>query len=304
MENDPISLGGRMKLYEQQSAKMDMCNDCVTMIRLDGNAFHTWTRKAKLRRPFDYRFIRTMQRVTKSLCEEIPNCVIGYTQSDEISLIMKRGDGESPQYWFENRIQKLCSVSASMSAAFFARYIGEYRKINSSVPAFFDARVMFMPDVDECVNCLIWRQNDGIRNSISSMAQSMFSNKELLNKNSDEQKSMMLEKGADWSKLPNFIRMGTMVHKRKEPRIFEGRKFYRGLFYIDLKTPRLSENKQYVIDAYNFKVEGALNEQETSVSISDSDCSSDLAAVHNGSKRKQEDLQAESESYESSNQIS
>ena len=244
------TLGDRMKNYEDEALTMDQ-SFCPVVIRLDGNSFHTWVKKAQLKKPFDSRLVETMQQTTLALCESIPGCVMGYTQSDEISLCIRCDQSEKSMPWFGNRIQKLCSVSASICTAKFneiaKKLIGE-----DCPAAYFDSRVIYMPSMEECVNCFIWRQNDCIKNSVSALAQSMFSTKQLLNKRQNEQLAMMLGKGTDWNSIPTQLRHGTFVHRKKEPGSYNGIAYERRAFFIDTETPRFSLDKEFVVNAYNF----------------------------------------------------
>ena len=249
------TLGDRMKQYESEALSLDSCSDRYVVLRLDGCHFHTWVKKAHLRKPFDERMVRAMQNTTLALCEEINTCIMGYCQSDEIMLVLKRGENPGSEPWFGNRIQKLCSISASICSVAFNDAIGEYVDSVELERAYFDSRVMFLPSLDECVNCLIWRQNDCIKNSISSLAQSMFSPKELNGKRGDEQIAMMLQKETDWNALPTVLRMGTLVHKRRTKGTYNGMEYFRGVFFMDGDIPRFSQNRQFLLDAYNFDVE-------------------------------------------------
>lgn len=80
-----MTLGDRMKEYEMQS-RTRLLRRTPVIIRLDGKAFHTLTRG--LDKPFDRDFMEIMQKTMLSLCEQIQGCVLGYTQSDEITLVL------------------------------------------------------------------------------------------------------------------------------------------------------------------------------------------------------------------------
>ena len=126
-DNEKDTLGNRMKVYEANATEYSG-NALPVVIRLDGSAFHTWTRKAMLKKPFDMRLIRAMQNTTLALCGNIPGCVMGYTQSDEISLAIRCDQSEKSEPWFGNRMQKLCSISASICTAWFNEFIAEEMK--------------------------------------------------------------------------------------------------------------------------------------------------------------------------------
>ena len=105
------SLGDRMKGYEGVSRNF-LTRRVPAIIRLDGKAFHTFTKG--MEKPFDLVLTQAMQETMKHLCENIQGCVLGYTQSDEITLVLTDYATIQTDAWFGYNIQKMCSVSASM----------------------------------------------------------------------------------------------------------------------------------------------------------------------------------------------
>lgn len=122
-------LGVRMKTFYEQIPKTKLMRRCPVAIRIDGKAFHTFTRG--FQKPFDEVLIKSMQETTKYLCENIQGCVLGYTQSDEITLILVDYKKLTSSAWFDYEVQKICSITASMATmAFnklFEKYVDEYR---------------------------------------------------------------------------------------------------------------------------------------------------------------------------------
>jgi tRNA(His) 5'-end guanylyltransferase len=173
-------LGNRMKKNYENRTRYFLPRRTNTIIRIDGEAFHTFTRGFD--KPFDYILMSAMDNTTKSLCGEIQGCVMGYCQSDEISLLLTDFDKPTTDAWFDGNIQKIVSVSASMATGFFNDHLRSASDLNYGDPfaltdktAFFDARVFTIPDNDEVINYFIWRQKDAVRNSISMVAQSLYS---------------------------------------------------------------------------------------------------------------------------------
>ncbi len=205
------SLGDRMKSNYEDRSRYFLPRRTYTIIRLDGKAFHTYTRH--LEKPFDMDLIEDMAEVTKFLCENIQGCVLGYTQSDEISLLLVDFDKPTTSAWFDGNIQKMASISASMAAAKFNE-IRSPREAHRNL-AFFDSRVFSISDRIEVMNYFIWRQKDATRNSISMAAQSKFSHKELQGKSSSDMQEMLFTlKGINWNDYPTSCKNGTMVTKK------------------------------------------------------------------------------------------
>ena len=237
------ALGTRMKEYYESIPKTKLTRRMPVIIRIDGKAFHTFTKG--FARPFDEVLIKTMQETTKYLCENIQGCVLGYTQSDEISLVLVDYKNLNTSAWFDYEVQKMCSIAASMATmAFnkiFAKNVAQENALTSEwldngelnpnyknkelqslwaahwkaldKGAMFDARVFNLPK-EEVANYIYWRQLDASRNSVQMTGQANFSDRELQGKScSDIQDMLMLQKGINWNNYPVPQKRGTCVIK-------------------------------------------------------------------------------------------
>ena len=178
-------------------------------------------------KPFDDIFVKTMQETMKYLCENIQGCVLGYAQSDEISLVLRNYTEINTDAWFGNNLQKMCSVSASIATMAFNKAfranIEDYCAFNSKATferrsiyinayehgALFDSRVFTIPKEEVC-NYFIWRQQDATRNSIQSVGQANFSHKELYKKSTkDIQDMLMTQEGINWNDYATTLKRGS-----------------------------------------------------------------------------------------------
>lgn len=225
--SDTTSLGTRMKENYENRTRYKLLRRIPTIIRLDGKAFHTYTKG--LDKPFDEGLIEDMQETTKYLCENIMGVKCGYTQSDEISLVLTDYDNLQTQAWFDGNLQKMASISASMATAKFneLRRLRINKKVNwlldeigmfpfppkQSILAFFDARVFQIPEKEEVVNYLVWRQRDAEKNSVAMLAQSLYSQTELHKKNGTDMQEMCFQKGQNWNNLHFSKKRGSLILK-------------------------------------------------------------------------------------------
>lgn len=194
--------------YESRSGTY-LTRRTPVIIRLDGKAFHTYTKG--LDKPFDEGLISDMEETTKFLCENIQGVRIGYCQSDEISLLLTDYEQLDTQAWFDYNVQKIVSISASMATAKF----NELRsKRGIEKLAYFDSRVFSIPKEEIC-NYFKARQRDAVKNSISMLAQSLYSHKELHGKNSSDKQEMCFQKGHNWNDLDYRKKRGCTVRKFK-----------------------------------------------------------------------------------------
>ena len=209
-KNKTDALGDRIKENYENITRYKLMRRSYTIIRLDIVAAHTFTKGFD--KPFDDFFIDSMNETAKFLCSKIMGIKCAYTQSDEITLIIVDFEKLESQSWFDNNLQKMCSVSAGMASAKFNE---EFNKRNPNLNrlAFFDARVFQVPTRSEAMNTLLFRQNDAVRNSISMLAQSLYSHKELHGKNSDQLQELSFQKGYNWNNLEGGKKRGRLIKK-------------------------------------------------------------------------------------------
>ena len=221
-------LGTRMKQYYEQVPKFKLYRRTPVAIRIDGKAFHTFTRG--FAKPFDKVLGNAMVRTMEYLCKNIQGCVFGYTQSDEITLLLVDYQTFETDAWFDYEVQKICSISASMATMAFNKYfqeevrdwrdevfptnylghcIGELSPENIKLSevyalaqhkgAMFDARCFNIPKEEAC-NLVYWRQLDATRNSIQMVGQANFSHSELQGKSCSMIQDMLHEeRGINWN---------------------------------------------------------------------------------------------------------
>lgn len=253
------SLGDRMKRYEAVS-KTSLVSRMPVILRIDGCHFHTFTKGFE--KPFDEVMMKSMQDTMKYLCENIQGCVLGYTQSDEITLVLVDYQKLNSSAWFDNEVQKMCSVAASMAGMFFTRCFAynalmakvddeQYKKYENAIArgAYFDCRAFNVPKEDVC-NCVLWRQQDATRNSIQSLAQANFSHKEMFGLSCNKlQDKLFVEKGINWNDLSVEKKRGTCCIKiyymqdNKE----------RSKWVIDYNIPIFTQDRDYIEKLINFE---------------------------------------------------
>lgn len=216
-----LSLGDRMKDYEN-AYRIKLPKKSYVIIRVDGKAFHTYTKG--LEKPFDMPLVSAMNTTALYLARNIMNVKLAYVQSDEISLILSDTNKPNTEAWFDNNIQKMASVSASIATRVFNKTRLNQLGNQNMRWAEFDARVFLIPKDYEVLNYLVWRQQDTIRNSISMVADSLYSHKDLQGLNLSKKKELIKVKGYNWESFPDSLKLGRLVIKRESNPKLE--KFY------------------------------------------------------------------------------
>lgn len=212
------ALGDRMKAYEMLEVGRKLLPLIPAIARIDGRSFSRFTKG--LERPYDIRLSDLMVETVKYLVEET-HASCGYTQSDEISLVYY-SDSVKSEIFFNGRIQKMESVLAGMASTYFTYRCSEFlpptyvRKLPH-----FDARVWNVPTKEEAANCLLWREWDATKNSISMAAQHYYSHTALMHKNGSEKQEMLFQAGVNWNDYPAFFKRGSYIRQRKTLRAFD-----------------------------------------------------------------------------------
>lgn len=288
------SLGDRQKQYEI-SSESQLVPKMPIIVRIDGKAFHTYTKG--MVKPFDELLGNAMKKTMQALCKDIHTCVFGYTQSDEITLVLRLPDRIKSQAYMNRRVQKIASLTASKATRYFNKFfteefekfacditseyshlcarltVMEFKRGKNSKEAKevreaikndahtklrelykkrcgeaeFDSRVFNVPEWD-CINNIIWRQQDAIRNSVEMVGHVHFTDKQLYKINVEGIKSMLKEqKCIDWEKdFTTYNKRGACCYKVTEKKIDKnGQKVLRGKWKIDENMPIIQENREW-----------------------------------------------------------
>lgn len=205
------TLGDRMKSYETPSTSRRAFKGQPIIARLDGKAFHTFTKG--LKRPYDERLSGLMTHVMSALVDRF-QANVGYTQSDEITLVWFADSSSKTEYPFDGRFQKMDSLLAAFATAKFNQQLATYLPEKADELPTFDCRTFVVPNLLEAYHSVLWRQQDCTKNAISMAAQSMFSHKSLQGmKSAQMQERMFAEKGVNFNDYPAFFRRGTFARR-------------------------------------------------------------------------------------------
>lgn len=207
------AFGDRMKAYESIETGNRFIPLLPIYVRLDGKCFSKFT--STMKRPFDEDMSRVMIDVTRRIVKET-GALAGYTQSDEISLLLYSDTSET-QVYFDGKKQKLVSVLAAMATSYFITEANKHwPQLIEKAPPMFDCRAINLPTRMEATNMFLWRARDATKNAVSMAARSLFSHNQLHGKSSHEMREMMLTvRDVDFDEYPEFFRFGTFVQRRK-----------------------------------------------------------------------------------------
>lgn len=204
-------LGDRCKDFEAAEAGRRAMRGLPLLARLDGRAFHTFTRD--LKRPYEHGMSVAMIETTRYLVQEM-TALVGYTQSDEITLAWFESSQSASDYAFDGRFQKLASVLAGMASTKFYQLVLEHLPGKAKDTPHFDCRVWQVPTLADAADVFIWREDDATKNSITMAAGAYYSDAELDGKNSGVKQEMLWQKGVNWNDYPAFFKRGSYLQRR------------------------------------------------------------------------------------------
>lgn len=200
------ALGDKHKKFEGMYYHYFLPNIPI-VVRLDGRAFHTFTKG--LNRPFDERLSNMMIDTTIELVKQT-HASIGYTQSDEITLVFSGSD----QPLFGGRQSKIETTLAAIASAKFNQLLMTTIPEKVSLLPTFDARAFQYPTKELAVESLIWRETDATRNSLTMLAHAHYSHKELQGKGFKAKHDMLHAVGVNWNDMPVHFKRGTYIKRQ------------------------------------------------------------------------------------------
>lgn len=258
---DKSTLGNRMKKYEN-SFNFVFPPRIPLMLRLDGVHFSKNVKRWQSKKPFDKRLTYAMQMTSKGLAEEIAGTCLVYSQSDEITMLIRDDMTYDTQPWHGKEMNKILSVAAAKATKLFNYYFFE-PQFCDSYPKYthlaeFDCRAYILPE-QEIINAFIWRQRDCTKNSVQMLYRSVCSHNSAKNKNGSElQDILMLEHNINWNDCAPAFKRGFTVYKKdimkSVPKRDENNQIIkdettlisRPAWCVDLETPIFTKDPNFI----------------------------------------------------------
>lgn len=211
------------------------------VVRLDGRGFTRQTREVwRLDAPFDVRFRDHMLDTVEHLMTACGfGVVYGYTQSDEISLLLRRDDAT-----FGRKTRKLLSILAGEASARFTLAMGQM--------ACFDARICPLPTPADVIDYFRWRHEDAHRNALNAHGywllrgqgqSAQAATAALAGLSVADKNELLFRGGIQFNTLPAWHKRGAALYMREEtrpgvdPRTGASRPALRRVLHRDLELP-------------------------------------------------------------------
>lgn len=208
-----MRLDDRMKGYER-AYNIKLPARLPVILRIDGNSFSKFTKKMGFKKPFDDTFIEAMDKTTKAILNYCSGAILGYYQSDEISILLRNDQTFNTDPFLSNRLNKICSLISGIASSTFS--------LHFQTTAIFDCRAFVVPE-NEVANYFLWRQQDAYRNAVQGYAYYTIANehgrrtaqKILHGKNIEEQLDKIYEYGVRFHEEPIDYIMGVILKKKE-----------------------------------------------------------------------------------------
>lgn len=237
-EKDPIM--SRMKQNYEFRQRHYLTRRTPVIIRCDIKAAHTYCRPLKDR--FHDGFIKVMNLTAIKLAEEIQGCQLIYLQSDELNILLHDYKKLTSHAWFDYCQNKVESISAAIASTTFSLNSYHIWGDDTLKPVYFDSRAFNLPEAEVC-NYFYARQRDAVKNSINSLAQSLYSHNQLQGKNSNQLQEMCFQAGVNWNDLSTYKKRGRCVFKQSYVNEDDATRTH---WVVDNEIPEFSQDRNYI----------------------------------------------------------
>ena len=208
------SLGDRMKSYEFETRNF-LQKKTPVIIRVDGKAFHTYTKPFKTDSdPYNCDIFDSMYCAMQQTHKAIQGCVVSYMQSDECSFLVLDTKAPETQAYFGYELPKIVSIVASTFTVNFYSTIQKFiakKNYNVDRLPIFDARAFNIP-FEDMSNYFVWRIKDAERNAIQNVARYVLGHKKIQGVPNVTVKQMLTEVGVDFDSLPLGFQRGVIYN--------------------------------------------------------------------------------------------
>lgn len=201
-------LDARMRVFETADDRCVLPGIFI-VVRLDGRGFTRLTKEIlDLEAPFDTKFRDVMLETTEHLLDCGFPVVYGYTQSDEISLLLHREAAT-----FARKTRKIVSVLSGEASARFTLSMGSM--------GCFDARISQIPSEALVRDYFHWRHEDAHRNALNAHCywllrkagkSAQAATSELLGLSGAEKNEFLFQNGINFKDLPSWQKRGSALY--------------------------------------------------------------------------------------------
>lgn len=209
-------LKDRIESY-YNSSDYHLLNRVPIIICINGRAFSKLT--SLLDKPFCDKFSDSMLSTTLKLCSEIEGALFSYQFNDEIVIMARNDQGVDTSPWYDNKLQKICSITSSIATAHFKNVSSSLELMGDGI---FTSQIFVVPTIAEAINTFVYKQQQNFHISVQSACfyeliktHNKNTIKEMLSGLSIDEKIDLLQQecNVDFNKYPITFRRGSAGYK-------------------------------------------------------------------------------------------
>lgn len=246
-----LKLKDRIEGY-QATSDYKLLNRLPIIICVNGRGFSKFTQL--LDKPYCPKFAECMFSTMLRLASSIDGALFSYQHNDEIVVIAKNDQSNETNPWYDNKLQKICSVTSSIATMHF-NDCADAVKLNVVGDPIFTSQVFAVPSISEAVNTIIYKQQQNFHTSIQSaclyeLIKKYDKNiiKEMLNGLSIDEKVDLLsqECNIDFNNYPTAFRRGCAAYK--VPKVVGDS--MKNKWYLNYEPPIFTKDQSFLTNIF------------------------------------------------------
>jgi tRNA(His) guanylyltransferase len=206
-----------------------------------------------LDKPYCPKFAECMTSTMLRLCTDVEGSLFGYQHNDEIVIVARNDYTNETNPWYDNKLQKICSVTSAIATSHFNRYASGIHLDVSGDPI-FTSQIFTTPNVGEAVNTLVYKQQQNFHTSIQFACVYELIKKhdkntirDMLSGLSVEDKiDLLSQEGTDFNAYPLSFRRGVSAYKI--PKVTDDT--VKNKWVIDTELPVFAKDQSFLTNIF------------------------------------------------------
>lgn len=224
-----------------------------TITVINGRQFRKIT--SLLEKPFDVRFVELMAGSAIKLLHEIDGSMFAFAFSDEIVVVSRNDQTISTEPYYDGKIQKIASITASVATLEFNRLAAK-REVELFGDPVFTSECFIVPNVMEAVNFIISKQQQAFYTALYQTCYYLMSKsydadrvKDILNSKTLEEKIEILKDDfdRDFMSEPLMVQRGIGLYRTNK--VFDGE--VKRKLTVDMELPLFGKDIDFLVDIIN-----------------------------------------------------
>ena len=204
-----------------------------------------------LEKPFDVRFVELMAGSAIKLMHEIDGSMFAFAYSDEIIVVSRNDQTVSTEPYYDGKIQKISSITASVATLEFSR-LAARRGIELFGEPVFTSECFVVPNVMEAVNYIISKQQRAFYIALYQTCYYLMSKsydpnrvKDILDSKTLEEKIEILKDdfGRDFMSEPSMVQRGIGLYRMDK--VFDGG--VKRKLTVDMELPLFAKDIEFLV---------------------------------------------------------